>query len=484
MKNKIALALILLLQLFLTTDLVSQNWHNLDFAEKVPSAAGWNFMRTPASNGPVKLDDGTVALYLAGPFAESNSGAVNQTVPFRVDKMTRYHVSAQVKTKGATSSGASLYVYGKAKGQLQGYIQAGNLTGDNDWQEVSLTFIADDRMDSVRLGYFLEGEGEAWFRGVSWEELPPSNEPIGERARGYLDTFFQMVQEEVIYSESVDWPAMRRDVDALVAGAQGPDDTHDALNYILRRINRHSFLIPPKAAEKWMGTSDGEVSSVPQEVEVAVGHRIDEKIAYLTVPQMGSGHGPTLTYFADTLQSLIEHLDTRKTTSWVIDLRKNGGGNCWPMLAGIGPLLGEGTCGYFMAPDGADPQAWIYKKGNTYQNEYPQTAISRKPYKMKRKQPRVAVLMGPGTASSGEIVAVSFIDRPNTRSFGQPTAGYSTTNQNYYLSDGAIMLLTVSVYADRNKQVIPLKHTPDVVIEPQEGEDVVLNAAVEWLRKQ
>ena len=35
----------------------------------------------------------------------------------------------------------------------------------------------------------------------------------------------------------------------------------------------------------------------------------------------------------------------------MIDLRPNTGDNCWPMLAGIGPLLGEGVCGYFTDRD-------------------------------------------------------------------------------------------------------------------------------------
>jgi len=30
---------------------------------------------------------------------------------------------------------------------------------------------------------------------------------------------------------------------------------------------------------------------------------------------------------------------------WIVDLRGNGGGNMWPMLAGVGPVLGEGVVG-------------------------------------------------------------------------------------------------------------------------------------------
>ena len=35
-------------------------------------------------------------------------------------------------------------------------------------------------------------------------------------------------------------------------------------------------------------------------------------------------------------------------------LRGNGGGNMWPMIAGVGPLLGEGPLGYFIGPIGIE----------------------------------------------------------------------------------------------------------------------------------
>jgi hypothetical protein len=34
----------------------------------------------------------------------------------------------------------------------------------------------------------------------------------------------------------------------------------------------------------------------------------------------------------------------------VVDLRSNSGGNMWPMIAGIGPVVGEGHLGAFSAP--------------------------------------------------------------------------------------------------------------------------------------
>ena len=50
------------------------------------------------------------------------------------------------------------------------------------------------------------------------------------------------------------------------------------------------------------------------------------------------------------IQDQIKIMDHPYNIGWIVDLRGNGGGNMWPMLAGIGPILGEGIAGYFIDP--------------------------------------------------------------------------------------------------------------------------------------
>ena len=97
----------------------------------------------------------------------------------------------------------------------------------------------------------------------------------------------------------------------------------------------------------------------------------------------------------------------------------------------------------------------------------------------------VAVLTGPRTASSGEAVAISFIGRPRTRSFGLPTAGLSTANRTYPLPDSSLIVLTVSVEADRNGKRYGYKIDPNEVVTPDSATgDVQLSRAVAWLKSQ
>ena len=100
----------------------------------------------------------------------------------------------------------------------------------------------------------------------------------------------------------------------------------------------------------------------------------------------------------------------------------------------------------------------------------------------------VAVLYGPGTASSGEATAISFRGRDDTRSFGAPTFGVSTANRSFHMRDGALLVLTTSTMGDRTGKVYGGKLTPDEEVAGPativRGEiDDVVRAAMNWLTK-
>jgi C-terminal processing protease CtpA/Prc len=132
----------------------------------------------------------------------------------------------------------------------------------------------------------------------------------------------------------------------------------------------------------------------------------------------------------------------------------------WPMLAGVGPLTGEGVLGSFLAADGTRTP-WMYENGEVKAGNEVLLKLPN-PYKVKNQQAPVAILVSERTASSGEAILVSFIGRPNTRIFGVPTAGLSTANQNITLVDGAQLILTTAVFADRRGKLYGKQIVPDV----------------------
>lgn len=464
--------------LILPITLGSQTLHNLDFERDNAWASARLTQeafreQAPGANG--------YCATLKAPFTEYESGYVRQDVPVSLKTATRYSVSARIRTLGVAGQGAQVYVYGKIKGNVEGYRQSAPLTGDNDWTTVQFDLVIDQRMDTLRLGCFLGGTGQAWFDDITFTKHQVAEMRTSPEAMSYLEAFFDTVQAYALYREKIDWDALRADAHNLSLGAQTPSDVYPTLHYLAKRINKHSFFMEPDNAAELSGDNLSEDEIKPN-LEYTKGYKIDDSVAYLSMPSMGGGNQLTLEVFADSLQGLIMSLDGEDVTGWVLDLRENGGGNCWPMIAGVGPLLGAGTCGHFQAPDGSNAQPWSYTGGKSALSGH--DIVETRNYQLKNPKARIAVLTGPVTASSGEVTTTAFIAHPRSRSFGLPTAGYATTNNNYRLPDGAVLYLTISVYADRNNKPVGETIVPDEVIEPTEGKDTALEAALVWLRTE
>ena len=193
--------------------------------------------------------------------------------------------------------------------------------------------------------------------------------------------------------------------------------------------------------------------------------------------------------FADLLHGIIATVDTIGMCGWIVDLRGNSGGNMWPMLAGVGPVLGEGIVGAFVDPDSVVIE-WYYRDGASGLG--PNNDIVRvtdTPYELILQLPTVAVLTGPVTASSGEGIVTAFRGRNATRSFGLGTAGLSTANRTFRLSDGARMFLTVSTFADRTGMLYGGVMEPDSVVTGWDTliptvSDNVVQVAADWITSE
>ncbi len=217
------------------------------------------------------------------------------------------------------------------------------------------------------------------------------------------------------------------------------------------------------------------------------GELIEGLFSYVFLPEF-SGNLEQETEFISALREIVVRLDSSNPRGWIIDLRTNMGGNMWPMLVGIGPILGGGLAGTFVDPCGQKLN-WYYRNGEALLEDKVLAADKEGGYVLKMQTPPAAVLTGKSTMSSGEAIMTAFRGRPNTRSFGVGTRGLSTANHPFNLSDGVKINLTVSVFADRTGQIYGGVIVPDEMVEaattdgPIE-EDLVIQAAIRWLSEQ
>ncbi|MDQ3856296.1 MAG: PDZ domain-containing protein, partial [Chloroflexota bacterium] len=98
-----------------------------------------------------------------------------------------------------------------------------------------------------------------------------------------------------------------------------------------------------------------------------VGRRLAPGVGYLELPDM-SGTADQATAYAEATQRHIRALREHGAHGWIVDLRRNTGGNMWPMLAGVGPLVGEGVLGAFVFSD--QVAQWSYRAGQAFLEEH------------------------------------------------------------------------------------------------------------------
>ena len=294
-----------------------------------------------------------------------------------------------------------------------------------------------------------------WTTTCSLAAAQTASPPVqSDVARNYLESVIALTQTNSINRSQIDWPMVRREVFSRAGGAQVPSDTHAAVHWLVSALgDRHSAFLDPVAL-KSLPARSAAVSGKPE------GRVVDGRFGYVLVPTFGSPDQASIDQFATELQSVIASVEASKPCGWVVDLRSNGGGNMWPMLAGIGPVMGAGRLGSFKDPDGRGA-SWSYENGEAKSDGRTLAKTLNVPVTLHVEAPPVAILVGPTTASSGEAVAIAFRGRSSTRLFGATTRGLTTSNRVFPLSDGSLLNLTTAAFADRMGTSYQTGVTPD-----------------------
>jgi carboxyl-terminal processing protease len=312
--------------------------------------------------------------------------------------------------------------------------------------------------------------------------------PCMEKAEKLLDEALTFMQRNYYRKDEVSWPDLAAKARQQLRSANNCEDAYASITWCFKQLNdRHSFVMPPARAALYTGDDDNAAPEPPLSDLVGEirGEWVQDSIAYLTVPWVSSTDSLVCERVADSLQNVIARLDERGISRWIIDLRMNSGGNCWPMLTGIGPLLGDGVCGYFVTSGERIPIA--YHDGSAFQGRHILCRVSKKGYHTQRDHKSIVVLTGRRTVSAGEIVALAFKGRAQTWLIGEPTAGLTTANATYSLSDKSLLVLSVCQEAGYNGQICEGSIQPDKLIvtgSEASGDDPAKQAAVSWLMRQ
>lgn len=324
-----------------------------------------------------------------------------------------------------------------------------------------------------------------------------NNNPLIAQEKSLVDEILKLTKERSIYKDNVDWEIVHKKVKNEVdrEGDSPFEMISPAVGVLLDELNdKHSFIqYKDKTVHK--ATPVHFLETINEKTKNALKNtdqqkintfQFDSNIGYIQIPSMTGSETISNKELAQILRDSLCGLDIQNLKGILVDLRLNTGGDMWPMISGVAPLLGDGVHGYFML-EGKPINNWRIKKGKVYEG-------NRKRIKIKNNCPvnkdiKIALLIGPATGSSGEMTAISFLGKPNTKSFGERTAGYVTANNKIKLRDNLYYFLSSSYVADHNKKEYRKAIDPDVEIIDGDNYDDLLqdkkvSEALKWIRKK
>jgi hypothetical protein len=290
-----------------------------------------------------------------------------------------------------------------------------------------------------------------------------------EAARAYLDSLLEIMRRYSVNTATIDWDSVRAEVMAAGVERAVPDVSAgvaaalqlvgDDESYYVGRDGR--TIGPPPFGG--CGAAPSGALTVP------------DSIGYVRIGGCPCQTAAEATRFAESIQEAIRAADREGLAGWIVDFRGNGGGNMWPMIAGVGPVLGEGIIGWIIYNDREYEREYVAGGAQSFGEVF---ARVPSPYALHAPYPKVAVLTDGSVVSAGEAVVIFFKGRPRTRSFGTPTCGHQHLQLPFPLGDGATLFLVAGQHADRSRRRYGgALHPDEIIADPREP----LDRAVTWL---
>lgn len=347
-----------------------------------------------------------------------------------------------------------------------------------DWREVAIVGFVDADALTIDLGAMVQGRAVFDIDDVRLQEFVAPAEPASAAAQAYLNRALELFRTKHMDAGRLDWPEVTSRANRMIAGAQAPADTYPAIRGVIGTLgDNHTILIPPAPIRTETQSADpGRRAPSPPMPEYSL---VDGRFGKLTLPGLVYSWQERWIglRYVGAIQEGLRTLDDKPLCGWIVDLRGNTGGNMWPMLNALGPLLGPGPYGRFIGADGTTAP-WVRRdgfvviEGASAEN---MGLADMRPVTIRQAELPVAVLIGPNTGSSGEQTALALIGRPGVRTFGAPSAGFLTANASFPLSDGAILAIPGGWSSDRLGREYRNRITPD------EPADEPLDNAKAWL---
>ena len=271
---------------------------------------------------------------------------------------------------------------------------------------------------------------------------------------GYVKSSIRKMDKYALYADA-DWSIERKSYLSEAESIDNFDDAHRIVESALAFAGgKHSALLAPVT----------DTTAFEEFAPEAC--MLEDGIAYVKLPAHRGVKVSDAAYTHTVLDFLQSHLDAEGV---IVDLRDNHGGNMYPMISAIAPLLPDGTLLSFKTRKRTSPITLDYVL-RTY-------GLSHEDISKMPDSTPIAILVNDWTGSSGEAVLLCFRGLEKARTFGIPTAGYASANQTFPMADGYLLVITSGCDVARTGEVFC-----DDPIAPDVETGTPLEDAVAWIQ--
>jgi carboxyl-terminal processing protease len=328
------------------------------------------------------------------------------------------------------------------------------------------------------------------FPFFSFAQSPSS----ADSARMVIDSALRYAKTNSFYKDKVIWAALTDSVKKYSKGAKNIEAAMPALKVMYKMLGDfHGRASYKDKSYKWVTSRAkadytlyaGLLNRVRKESPPQIHTRVLENgYGYIAIPSNNPTKDGETSVLVKQLQDSLTKLNPAKLKGIIVDLRANTGGNMYPMILGVGNLFNKSKLGTFVSPGGKGGDDWYIKGTALYIAK--DKVLTVAPFGKVNPRIKIAVLVSPFTASSGEATAISFKGQKNAKVIGDNTAGYTTANESTYFL-GVQILLATSIEADRTGHIYHEYVTPDVVVKAGDdlddfSKDKKIIAAMKWLK--
>lgn len=315
--------------------------------------------------------------------------------------------------------------------------------------------------------------------GVSNDPLVIDKGKFSKELPEWINELFFYLESMAIHRNSIDWEKERKNlIDEYQTNPSDSQIIEIVKGIVQKAGGDHSFFIPilyKEAVDKHSkGVSDSTIRDTAFQL-------LDNRWGYIPVATYYLGDSASDEILMTKLATAIRQAEQNNVSGLIIDLSDNGGGNLYPPLVGLSPILENGDLGFFYDPVEKTKTAWTHKDGTIEIKDEKAVywSIKNKEFfnSSLRRIPK-AILVSNHTGSSGEFLLISLTSQEHTKVFGQPTAGLATGNEVITLSDGSQLILTVSLSMNVRGEIYDGALMPDFITSDLASSKI---EAVKWL---